>query len=107
MDEAHCRRRILQCTNNGDILQKASRCDSVSLCCCNTGCVLLTPCSLQYLFHLNVSDVHVDLDTITQQITDAGAVVSSYIPDNTFLVIAQPEKLEALEQVAGVSASSS
>lgn len=52
-----------------------------------------------------MSDVHVELDTVTQQIREAGAMVSSYIPDNTLLVVAQPEKLEALKQVAGVSAS--
>lgn len=60
---------------------------------------------MQYLTHLNASDAYVDLDTITQQVRATGAVVSSYIPDNTLLVIAQPEKLEALQQVAGVSAS--
>lgn len=69
------------------------------------GVHLLTSCCLQYLLHLNMSDVHVELDTVTQQIREAGAMVSSYIPDNTLLVVAQPEKLEALKQVAGVSAS--
>ena len=64
---------------------------------------LLTTCCVQYLFHLNASEAYVDLDTIAQQIEETGAVVSSYIPDNTLLVIAQPEKLEALKQVAGVS----
>ena len=104
MDEAHSRKHILQCTNSGDILQKACRCDTVSLCHCNARCALLTLCCMQYLLHLNASDVYVDLETVTQQIRESGAVVSSYIPDNTFLVIAQPEKLVALKQVAGVSA---
>ena len=66
-------------------------------------CALLTLGCLQYLLHLNASDV--DLDTVTQQIREAGAVVSSYIPDNTLLVTAQPDKLDALKQVAGESAS--
>ena len=57
---------------------------------------------LQYLLHLNESDVPDNLNTITEQISKAGAIVSSYIPDNTILVVAQPGKLEALKQVAGV-----
>lgn len=57
---------------------------------------------LQYLLHLDGSNVSGNLDTIHQQIHKAGAVVSSYIPDNTLLVVAQPEKLEALKSMAGV-----
>ena len=57
---------------------------------------------MQYLLHLNASDVSSSFYTIHQQIIEAGAVVSSYIPDNTLLVVAQPEKLEALKKVAGI-----
>ncbi|KAL3130908.1 Signal peptide peptidase-like 2A [Trebouxia sp. C0009 RCD-2024] len=57
---------------------------------------------VQYLLHFNASDESGNLDTVHQQISKAGAHVSSYIPDNTLLVVAQPEKLEALKRLAGV-----
>lgn len=80
------------------ILHRISLCIEQLLICA------FRPC-LQYLLHLNASEAHIDLDTVTQQVEEAGAKVSSYIPDNTLLVVTQPEKLEALKQVAGTLVS--
>lgn len=57
---------------------------------------------LQYLVHLNLSDESTTIDAVSEHIKTAGAIVTSYIPDNTLLVVIQPDKVEALKQVAGV-----
>ena len=58
--------------------------------------------SLQYLVHLNLSDRATTVDTVSEHLTTAGAAVTSYIPDDTLLVVAQPAQVQAIKQVEGV-----
>ena len=59
---------------------------------------------LQYLLHFDASTPEDTTDSLLESISRAGAVVSSYIPDQTLLVVAQPEHVEALKQIEGPSA---
>ena len=56
---------------------------------------------MQYLVQFNASELSATVETVTRHLTNAGAVVSSYIPDHTLLVLARPEKVQAIKEVAG------
>ena len=58
---------------------------------------------LQYLLHFDASAPEDTTESLLDSIKHAGAVVSSYIPDQTLLVIAQPERVEALKKIEGLS----
>ena len=56
---------------------------------------------MQYLVHFEGSST--SAEGLTKQIGTTGGQVSSYIPDDTLLVVAQPNLLPALQQLPGVS----
>lgn len=56
---------------------------------------------LQYLVHFDSSTI--SAEGLTKQLQSAGVQVSSYIPDDTFLIVVQPNMLSSLQQLPGVS----
>ena len=57
----------------------------------------------QYLLHYDASIAKASTAVLVQSIKQAGGIVSSYIPDHTLLVIAQPKSVEALKQLEGLA----
>ena len=57
--------------------------------------------SLQYLVHFDASST--SLEVLTQQIQTVGGHVSSYIPEDTLLVVAQASLLSQLQAQSGVA----
>lgn len=56
---------------------------------------------MQYLVHFNAS--FTSTSTLTDRIGAVGGIVSSYIPDHTLLVVAEPKVVETLKKLEGLS----
>ena len=77
--------------------------------CASRGCQLSpfaytvpdTDDCLQYLLHFNASSLK--SDSLRGDIEAAGALVSSYIPDHTLLVVGRSQAVEALKKIQGQS----
>ncbi len=59
--------------------------------------------NLQYLVHYNASGSTFSSEAFKTSIESVGGTVSSYIPDHTLLVVAEPKLIPALKRLAGLS----
>ena len=74
-----------------------------SVCRCDAALWISLPTvmSLQYLVHFDASST--SLEVLTEKIQTAGGHVSSYIPEDTLLVVAQASLLSQLQAQSGVA----
>ena len=58
---------------------------------------------LQYLVHYNASGSTSSSEALKTSIESVGGTVSSYIPDHTLLVVAEPKLIPVLKRLEGLS----